>query len=158
MIVYVLTSGEYSDYRILAVAIDAEKAKLLQAKLNPLHYNDVCIEEYDTKEFDVALKGKLPAFHVRIDTYGNAFASSKSGFEVGKSDHARAYFTTDGIFHISLYAKSEKAACKIAVEARAKMLYAMIEAGEPTPGLRPHYIDGKMAEQWAGDAREVQDE
>ena len=53
MIVYVLTSGEYSDYRILAVAIDAEKAKLLQAKLNPLHYNDVCIEEYDTKEFDV---------------------------------------------------------------------------------------------------------
>lgn len=53
MKVYVITSGEYSDYCILAVALSGEKAEQICAMLNGS--NGYCsdtatIEEYDTDE------------------------------------------------------------------------------------------------------------
>lgn len=53
MKVYVITSGEYSDYGIRAVALSREKAELICAMLNSTkrYYSDVAtIEEYDTDE------------------------------------------------------------------------------------------------------------
>lgn len=53
MKVYVITSGEYSDYSILAVSLSREKAELICAMLNSTkrYYSDVAtIEEYDTDE------------------------------------------------------------------------------------------------------------
>lgn len=53
MKVYVITSGEYSDYGIRAVALSREKAELICAMLNSTerYYSDVVtIEEYDTDE------------------------------------------------------------------------------------------------------------
>ena len=53
MKVYVITSGEYSDYGIRAVALSREKAELICAMLNSekRYYCDVAtIEEYDTDE------------------------------------------------------------------------------------------------------------
>nr|DAK85991.1 MAG TPA: hypothetical protein [Caudoviricetes sp.] len=53
MKVYVITSGEYSDYYINAVALTRENAEQICAMLNSpkRHYSDVAtIEEYDTDE------------------------------------------------------------------------------------------------------------
>ena len=53
MKVYVITSGEYSDYGIQAVALSREKAELICAMLNSpkIDYSDATrIEEYDTDE------------------------------------------------------------------------------------------------------------
>lgn len=53
MKVYVITSGEYSDYCIRTVALSREKAELICAMLNSekRYYCDVAtIEEYDTDE------------------------------------------------------------------------------------------------------------
>lgn len=53
MKVYVITSGEYSEYSILAVSLSREKAELICAMLNSTerYYSDVAIiEEYDTDE------------------------------------------------------------------------------------------------------------
>lgn len=53
MKVYVITSGEYSDYCILTVVLSREKAELICAMLNSQkrYYSDaVIIEEYDTDE------------------------------------------------------------------------------------------------------------
>lgn len=53
MKVYVITSGEYSEYSIRAVALSREKAELICAMLNSekRYYCDVAtIEEYDTDE------------------------------------------------------------------------------------------------------------
>lgn len=53
MKVYVITSGEYSEYSIRAVALSREKAELICAMLNSekRYYCDVAtIEEYDTGE------------------------------------------------------------------------------------------------------------
>lgn len=53
MKVYVITSGEYSDYYINAVALTRENAEQICAMLNSpkRHYSDVAtIQEYDTDE------------------------------------------------------------------------------------------------------------
>lgn len=53
MKVYVITSGEYSDYGIRTVALSREKAELICAMLNSpkIDYSDATrIEEYDTDE------------------------------------------------------------------------------------------------------------
>lgn len=53
MKVYAITSGEYSDYYINAVALTRENAEQICAMLNSpkRHYSDVAtIEEYDTDE------------------------------------------------------------------------------------------------------------
>lgn len=53
MKVYVITSGEYSDYGIQAIALTREKAEQICAMLNSSkrYYSDVAIiEEYDTDE------------------------------------------------------------------------------------------------------------
>lgn len=53
MKVYVIASGEYSDYYINAVALTRENAEQICAMLNSpkRHYSDVAtIEEYDTDE------------------------------------------------------------------------------------------------------------
>ena len=53
MKVYVITSGEYSEYGIRAVTLSREKAELICAMLNSTerYYGDVAtIEEYDTDE------------------------------------------------------------------------------------------------------------
>ena len=53
MKVYVITSGEYSDYCIRTVALSREKAEQICAMLNSekRYYCDVAtIEEYDTDE------------------------------------------------------------------------------------------------------------
>ena len=53
MKVYVITSGEYSDYGIQTVALSREKAELICATLNSpkRDYSDAAtIEEYDTDE------------------------------------------------------------------------------------------------------------
>lgn len=53
MKVYVITSGEYSDYYIRTVALSREKAEQICAMLNSQkrYYSDAAtIEEYDTDE------------------------------------------------------------------------------------------------------------
>lgn len=57
MKVYVITSGEYSDYRINAVSLDYEDAERKCAVINDGRTRDFCeIKEYDTDD----IKGESP--------------------------------------------------------------------------------------------------
>ena len=62
MKVYAVTAGEYSDYHILAITDDKEKAKSLVELINNSRghygYNDADIEEYDTDDVDISLSNK----------------------------------------------------------------------------------------------------
>lgn len=54
MKVFIVTSGEYSDYGIRAVFTDYEKAELYCATHNKKSSTDICcIEEYDTEDFKI---------------------------------------------------------------------------------------------------------
>lgn len=54
MKVYLITSREYSDYRVDAVTLDEKEAERICGMLNKNRYYDTCnIEEYDTEEVKV---------------------------------------------------------------------------------------------------------
>ena len=58
MKVYAVTSGDYSDYHIVAITDDKEKAEALADLINKQDkygYDDACVEEYDTKDVDIAV-------------------------------------------------------------------------------------------------------
>lgn len=52
MIIYVITKGEYSDYGIVAVALEKEKAEELR-KLYSNSWYEAMIETYDTADYYV---------------------------------------------------------------------------------------------------------
>ena len=58
MKIYVITAGEYSDYHIVAVTTDKEKAEnfvKLHNDSKRFYYDDAYVEEYDTDDFDIAI-------------------------------------------------------------------------------------------------------
>ena len=58
MKIYVITAGEYSDYHIVAVTKDKEKADNFVKVHNDskrFYYDDAYVEEYDTDDFDIAI-------------------------------------------------------------------------------------------------------
>lgn len=58
MKIYVITAGEYSDYHIVAVTTDKEKADNFVKVHNDskrFYYDDAYVEEYDTDDFDIAV-------------------------------------------------------------------------------------------------------
>jgi hypothetical protein len=61
MKIYVITEGSYSDYHIVALCEDKEKAECVAEK--------VCgeVEEYETKDADILCK-KIPYSRIYIDT------------------------------------------------------------------------------------------
>lgn len=52
MKVYVITSGEYSDYGICAVTLDKEQAELLKVRYSD-KWDEAYIEEYDTDDYKI---------------------------------------------------------------------------------------------------------
>lgn len=58
MKIYVITAGEYSDYHIVAVTTDKEKADnfvKIHNESKRFYYDDAYVEEYDTDDFDIAV-------------------------------------------------------------------------------------------------------
>lgn len=63
MKVYVVTSGEYSDYRINAVFTDLKKAACFAATENAEYrnnYNPLRIEEFKVADDDIEISGRRP--------------------------------------------------------------------------------------------------
>lgn len=61
MKIYVITAGEYSDYHIVAVTTDKEKADNFVKVHNDskrFYYDDAYVEEYDTDDFDIAINDR----------------------------------------------------------------------------------------------------
>ena len=71
MTVYVVTSGEYSDYGISAVFTDKEKAEIYCAAHSDKYDENYYIEEYDTEEVEIE-SSKPPKCKWRMvfDKYG----------------------------------------------------------------------------------------
>ena len=72
--VYVITSGEYSDYSINAVTVSKERAEKLKKYYSRNYHNgDAEIETYKIDEPYENLDDLIPVYHVRIDRYGKCF-------------------------------------------------------------------------------------
>ena len=71
MKVYVITSGEYSDYCINAVSLNKETAERICATLNANleYYGEISrIEEYDTDDIVVILR-KMLSYVIRLNSH-----------------------------------------------------------------------------------------
>ena len=120
MKIYVITKGHYSDYHIYAVAIDYEKACILQKR-----FSTKCapaeIEEFDTEDFnDIFVKKNL---------YDVWFGSNGKVREVFEED--MVYFAPkdnpvrmlkSGMVAVYVFAFDKESAIKIAAEKRAMEL------------------------------------
>lgn len=121
MKVYVITQGEYSDYRICGVALDVERAEAIKRHFNK-NYGDANIEEYDTDDY--ADEKLCQHYQIEIDknteeatVWGIVYVGAGGG---GRENSFR--FDIDGNFIAYVYAKDQDHALKIAFDKRAKML------------------------------------
>lgn len=123
MKVYVITSGEYSDYGILAVATDYDEAVRKMIKFSPT-YGGARIEEYDTE--DDAYRGhdapKDKAFDVRYDFQNKQFLVGTSVTDYFTLYYKPKSYYRDNEFFLAegVHAKDEQGAIKIAADYMAR--------------------------------------
>ena len=141
--IYIITSGEYSDYRINAVAVSKERAEKLKKYYSNNYYRSdpVEIETYSIDEPHEDLDDLVPVYYVSIDRCGKCFCRRKTWMheKTGKlieetpcyieSHLGGELITKPGLFGDEFLtfnwygvAKDEKHALKIAQDERAKML------------------------------------
>ena len=116
--VFVVTSGEYSDYSIDAIFSEKEKAEIfIEATNNDRRWNFPIIEEWDLDKINVNKGEKL--YFVRMKKDGTVLecyldSSTYSLVEAG-------FDTLHNMFSYQ-FAKDEQHAIKIANERRAKLI------------------------------------
>lgn len=121
MKVYVITKGEYSDYRICGVATDPEKADAL-AKFYSDRYDTAEVEEYDTEDNPDLTEGKK-VFRMRFDRYGNADDIHEVDVHYyWYKKLPREYRGEPGFVYVFVQADTQEDAVKIGAERRAKYL------------------------------------
>ena len=132
MKIYVITQGEYSDYHIVGVAIDEEKAKRI-AEVNSDSWDEATINEYDTDSFDEVIEnGRM--YHVTKHDTGKIRASIMEKWqltdleedEIGKVSRDRGTSWSGRSYndlHTYIRAKNVDHAIKIASEKFAEYEY-----------------------------------
>ncbi len=107
MKVYVITSGEYSDYGICAVTLDKEQAELLKVRYSDKS-DEAYIEEFDTDDYKIEVSENYkPMWNVEFWTHNNAIT--------------RCYkISHDNLRHGEIYANKWCYEVKVFVEAEDK--------------------------------------
>lgn len=110
---YVVTKGEYSDYRIVAVTMNREKAELI-AKYTTAKWEESVIEEYE----ESAITEYDKFYRVTLDKDGGARIEDIScdplGIEFALEQ--RVFYELYDIYTVYVVCKNEDAALKIASE------------------------------------------
>lgn len=116
MKIYVITRGDYSDYRILAATDDKKKAELYASKFDK-EPEEVMIEEYDSDDLDTILKyQKL----YRCSWKNGEIKVFRTDYEVEKKDFKVSEHCKFDILYVTVDADNEAEALKIASEKFAK--------------------------------------
>jgi hypothetical protein len=120
--VFLVTRGDYSDYRVCAVFSDEKLAQKYIDSFN-LTYDEFKIEDYELDIYQNELRENYKPFFLRMTKEGNCteirIQKESYSFEDGKIDIG---FDKDKNMYISIFAKDEKHAIKIANEKRAQLI------------------------------------
>lgn len=121
MKVYVITCGEYSDYRICAVTLDKEKAEKLKEKFDRYDYTGANIEKYETDESDYYSVNSIYTVYFRVN--GDVKRVKEEEIDSFANELIKmGPMKEDGLLRITVWAENETDAIKIAAEKRAKYL------------------------------------
>lgn len=121
MIVYVITKGEYSDYGICGVAIDKKRAERIRDFVSDGCYQAE-IEEYDTDNFKQLEDGKK-AYDVTIHDNGSVSCDSAGYYSADASSGREECYRFNNAYYLTIWAKSEEHAKKIAQDRVAELKY-----------------------------------
>lgn len=132
--IYIVTSGSYSDYKIHSVFTDKAIA---EAYINAFTfaYDDASIEEFEENLFAEQLKNRYIAFKINMDIDGNVLKIEKCNDYVltneNKPYHISGTVYVDYLKRIdvlnldmSVLAKDEQHAIKIVNEKRGQLIAA----------------------------------
>lgn len=126
--VFVVTSGQYSDYGVDAIFTTKELAEnFINAFKSDSSYDEKNIEEWDLDPYDLHLKQNRKPYFLRINKNGDTrdleLCDSVYGFshELGVS-----YTHNEDWMNIYCFADDEKHAVKIANERRTQVIAANI--------------------------------
>lgn len=117
MKIYVITKGSYSAYHICAVAIDYEKACILQKSFSA-EYDPAEIEKFDTEDFKDIFAKKI-LYNIWFDSKGNVtnvFEEDMDYFD--PKDNPVRVFNLNRVA-VNVFAFDRESAIKIAAEKRA---------------------------------------
>lgn len=121
--VFLVTRGDYSDYRVCAVFTEKALAEKYIDSFKGNSYEEFRIENYTLNPYQYELKNDYKPFFLRMTKEGNCteinVKDSSYGFEdedidVGFDIHKNMY--------ISIFAKDETHAIKIANEKRVQLI------------------------------------
>lgn len=119
MKVYVLTSGEYSDYHIVGVLLDEEQARIA-AEVMTTRYDDVTVEEYDTDVLKFIKPGwKYWAVDFSEKTHSVVDVSYHDYFDALREPR---FYERNKIWTVEVYAEDEDHAIKSASDKLDKYL------------------------------------
>ena len=125
--IYVVTSGEYSDYGIDSIFDTKELAEKYIASFNKGGWNEMDIEEWCLNPNEEELKEGKKAYRIRMDKEGNAteieWADSAFGFKDEMGDGV-SFTYNNKLMNCYCFAKDDKHAVKIANERRVQYLAA----------------------------------
>ena len=119
--IYVVTSGEYSDYSIRALFSTKELAQdFIDIQPNPQYHR---IEEYEIDKFERHIREDMRCYRVAMDIDGNS-SVYPSDFDSNDEEYLNLYHQSNGVksFVTYLYAKDEAHAAKIANEKRVQLI------------------------------------
>lgn len=119
---YVITKGEYSDYKIYAVTLDKEQAELLKAEYSD-KWDEAFIEEYDTDNSWLEVSDDYkPIWNVEFWRHNNeitrCYKISHDNVRHGEICASKWLNET----HVFVEAKDEEHAKKIATDIYMKWL------------------------------------
>lgn len=124
MKIFIVTSGQYSDYTIEAVFTSKALAERLVASYFPA--KDGRIEEYEADALEGHLKRGLVEYMVHMNLDGSNASARPSLSLVAAHERCNFLYMADGIFPERLYAEiattSAKRAIKILNERRSQFL------------------------------------
>lgn len=121
--IFVVTRGDYSDYRICAVFTEKELAEKYVNSFKEDDWSKPRIEIYSLNPYEHQLKNNYKPFFLRMQKDGTCteiyVKDSSYGFE---SEELNIGFDIHKNMHISIFAKDEKHAIKIANEKRVQLI------------------------------------
>lgn len=121
MKVYVLTSGEYSDYHIIGVLLDEEQAKIAAETMTTSRYDAVDVEEYDTDELKF-IKPGWKYWTIAFSDYDHAIMGITCHDYFGSLDEPTRLGAHHKFWYVDVYAKDEDHAIKSASDKLNKYL------------------------------------
>jgi len=121
--VFLVTRGEYSDYRVCAVFTEKALAEKYIDSFKVNSYEEFRIENYNLNPYQYELKNDYKPFFLKMTKEGNCIEinvmNSSYGFE---DEDINIGFDIHKNMYISIFAKDETHAIKIANEKRVQLI------------------------------------